>query len=256
MNLVIDEGNTFIKVAVFQHQRKMSFHNFSKNTFQEEITRLICIDKVKDCVVSSVVKDAEKRFSFLKEKIENVVFVNAQTPMPFINKYATPNTLGVDRLALMAGAVSLYPNQNVLVIDAGTCITFDIMTSAGEYLGGAIAPGVAMRLRAMHEFTSKLPLIHEQEFDIENFIGNSTENCMLSGVYHNVICEIEGVIAQYERQFENLITILTGGSHLFLVNNIKNRIFASPFFLLEGLNAILQWQKRNKLHLKNVSSSI
>ncbi|GIJ94776.1 type III pantothenate kinase [Capnocytophaga stomatis] len=246
MNLVVDEGNTAVKVAVFQNQEKIFFQVFSKNNFQEEILQVIDFDKIKSCIVASVVEKVEERFFFLKEKIKSVLFVNSQTPMPFINKYATPNTLGIDRLALMAGAVSLHPNQNVLVIDAGTCITFDIMTAEGEYLGGAIAPGIAMRLKAMHEFTSKLPLIPEQEFDIENFIGNSTESCMLSGVYHNVVREIEGVIAQYEEKFESLTTILTGGNHLYLVKNIKNCIFASSFFLLEGLNAILEWQKRDR----------
>ncbi|GET46100.1 type III pantothenate kinase [Capnocytophaga felis] len=247
MNLVIDEGNTAVKVAVFQNQEKIFFQVFSKNNFQKEILQVVDFDEVDFCIVASVVKSVEERFSFLKEKIKSVLFVNSQTPMPFINKYATPNTLGIDRLALMGGAVSLYPNQNVLVIDAGTCITFDIMTAKGEYLGGAIAPGIAMRLKAMHEFTSKLPLIPEQKnFNIENFIGNSTESCILSGVYHNVVREIEGVITQYEEKFKDLTTILTGGNHIYLVNNIKNCIFANSFFLLEGLNAILEWQKRDR----------
>lgn len=243
MNLIIDEGNSSIKVAMFENQKPISFHTFTKSNFQEEITQEINFSKITDCIVASVVENASERFSFLHKNIKSVLFVNAQTPMPFVNKYTTPNTLGIDRLALMAGAITLYPKQNVLVIDAGTCITFDLMTEKGEYLGGAIAPGIAMRFRAMHEFTSKLPLVEEQDFDIQNFVGNSTKMCMLSGVYNNIVCEIEGVIAKYEHLFENLTIILTGGNHLFLVNNIKNRIFANSFFLLEGLNAILEWQK-------------
>lgn len=245
MNLIIDEGNTSTKVAIFEGQKIIFFRTFARLNFQEEITQEVDFSKITSCVVASVVENASKRFSFLHKNIENVLFVNAQTPMPFVNKYATPHTLGIDRLALMAGAVMLYPKQNVLVIDAGTCITFDLMTEKGEYLGGAIAPGIAMRFKAMHEFTSKLPLIEEQDFSIENFVGNTTKTCMLSGVYNNVVCEIEGVMAKYEHQFENLTIILTGGNHLFLVNNIKNRIFANSFFLLEGLNAILEWQKRS-----------
>ena len=247
MNLVIDEGNTSTKVAVFENGIQIFFHNFPREIFQIEILQLIDNKNIKDCIIASVVKNAEERFLFLREKIENVILVSSETSMPFVNNYKTPSTLGIDRLALMAAAATQFPRQNVLVIDAGTCITFDIMTQKGEYLGGAIAPGIEMRFRAMHEFTSKLPLISQQDFDIKNFIGKSTHECMLSGVYHNVICEIEGVIAQYKTQFKNLTIILTGGSHIFLVKNIKNRIFANSFFLLEGLNAILEWQKTNKI---------
>lgn len=245
MNLIIDEGNSSIKVGVFRNQKLFFFHTFAKSDFQEEVAQKIDFSKITDCIIASVVENASERFSFLCKSIKNVLFVNTQTPMPFVNKYVTPHTLGIDRLALMAGAATLHPKENTLVIDAGTCITFDIMTEKGEYLGGAIAPGIAMRFKAMHEFTSKLPLIEEQDFDIDNFVGNSTKTCMLSGVYHNVVCEIEGIIAKYQRKFENLTIILTGGSHLFLVNNIKSRIFANSFFLLEGLNAILEWQKRS-----------
>ncbi|MDO4228389.1 MAG: type III pantothenate kinase [Capnocytophaga sp.] len=245
MNLIIDEGNTTIKVAVFENQKQIFFQIFTKSSFQEKILQEIDFDNITRGIVASVVENVQERFDFLTEKISQLVFVNSQTPMPFINKYATPSTLGIDRMALMAAAVSLYPNQNVLVIDAGTCITFDMITTQGEYLGGAIAPGIAMRFKAMHEFTSKLPLISEQDFDTDNFIGNSTQMCMLSGVYHNVVCEIEGVITKYRTKFENLTIILTGGNHLFLYNNIKNCIFANSFFLLEGLNAILEWQKRD-----------
>lgn len=240
MNLVIDQGNTAVKVAIFDGKKRVYHDVFSEDKFRSSFLQVVDNDKITRCIVASVVAGAETRFSFLTEKIANVLYLSARTPLPFIVKYATPDTLGVDRLALVAGAVTRFPNRNVLVISAGTCITFDFINEKGEYLGGAIAPGIQMRLRAMHEFTSKLPLIAEQDFDINNFIGDTTENCMLSGVYNNVICELEGVITQYERQFKNLTIILTGGNHLFLAKYIKNRIFASPFLLLEGLNAILE----------------
>ncbi|CEN54607.1 type III pantothenate kinase [Capnocytophaga canis] len=243
MNLIIDQGNTKIKVALFEKQTLIVNEVFSDVDYAEKISNIIDNHPIKKGIVASVVKDAESRYSFLNAKIQQLVFVNSETPMPFLNEYATPKTLGVDRLALMAAAVNQFPNQNVLVIDAGSCITFDMMTSDGVYVGGAIAPGIQMRLRAMHEFTSKLPLIEQQNFDISHFIGKSTRDCMLSGVYHNVVCEIEGVIARYEQQFKNLTIILTGGDHLYLVENIKNRIFAKSFFLLEGLNAILEQTK-------------
>ncbi|MDO5104605.1 type III pantothenate kinase [Capnocytophaga sp.] len=244
MNLIIDEGNSSVKVAVFEAQKPIFFRTFAKSDFQKGITREIDFSIITHGIIASVVENAPQRFSFLSEKVANLLFMDAQTPMPFVNNYATPHTLGIDRLALMAAAVTRYPQENVLVIDAGTCITFDVMTQKGIYLGGAIAPGIAMRLRAMHAFTSKLPLLDETDFNTTDFVGNSTKSCMLSGVYNNVVREIEGVITQYEQKFEHLRTILTGGNHLFLVENIKNRIFANSFFLLEGLNAILEWQKK------------
>ena len=124
-------------------------------------------------------------------------------------------------MALIAGAIRLFPNRNTVVISAGTCITFDVVTQRKEYLGGAIAPGIAMRLKAMHQFTSKLPLLEQQDFDNEQFIGNTTESCMLSGVYNNVVREIEGVIVQYEEKFANLAVILTGGNQKYLQERIK-----------------------------------
>ena len=170
--------------------------------------------------------------------------MSAQTPVPFINRYTTPHSLGIDRVALVAGAVSRFPQHNTLIIDAGTCLTFDFVNKKNEYLGGAIAPGIAMRLKAMHHFTSKLPLISEQDFDNQQFIGTNTQDCMLSGVYNNIVCEIDGVIAQYTQKYPDLTTILTGGNQIYLEKRIKNRIFAGSFVLLEGLNAILEYQKQ------------
>lgn len=243
MNLIIDEGNSFIKVAIYNGKEQRFFKSFEKDDFFENTTQITDFQYVTKCIISSVGNEAKERFSFLKNHIPYVCFLHQKSPMPFTNCYATPHTLGIDRMALMAGASLLFPKKNVLVIDAGTCITFDIMTENQEYLGGAIAPGIAMRLKAMHEFTAKLPLISEQNFDIENFIGNSTETCILSGVYHNISCEIEGVIGRYKEKFKNLTIILTGGSHIFLEKNIKNCTFANSFFLLESLNALLEFQK-------------
>lgn len=244
MNLVVDEGNTLIKIALFDEGKLLFHQSFEKGNIENNFLESVDFQNVKSCIVASVTADFKQRFSFLRKHLTDVLFLDQRTPMPFVNKYATPETIGIDRLALMAAAVFNYPERNVLVIDAGTCITFDIMTKERAYLGGAIAPGIAMRLKAMHQFTAKLPLIAEQEFDIHKFIGNSTESCILSGVYHNVVCEIDGVIERYKSKFENLTIILTGGSHLFLVRNIKNCIFANSFFLLEGLNAILEFRRK------------
>ncbi|GJH40258.1 type III pantothenate kinase [Capnocytophaga sp. HP1101] len=242
MNLIIDEGNTLVKVALFEKGVQTFFLSIAKEDFQESFFKKVPLEGVMHCLIASVVRGAEERFSFLEELLPKVLYFTTETPVPFVNKYATPHSLGIDRLALVAGAVTRFPKRNVLIIDAGTCITFDIVTDRGEYLGGAIAPGIAMRLKAMHQFTSKLPLVSKQDFDVEQFIGNTTESCMLSGVYHNVVCEIEGVIEKYEAKFPSLITILTGGNQKYLQERIKNQIFAGSYVLLEGLNAILEYQ--------------
>ena len=253
MNLIIDEGNTSIKVALFKKGIQTFFLSFAKEGFQESFLSNVPLNEVTHCIIASVVTGVKERFSFLEQLLPDVLYLTAETPVPFVNKYATPHSLGIDRLALVAGAVTRFPNRNVLIIDAGTCITFDIVTDRKEYLGGAIAPGIAMRLKAMHHFTSKLPLVSEQFFDTEQFIGNTTESCMLSGVYHNVVCEIEGVIKKYEAKFPSLITILTGGNQNYLQERIKNQIFAGSYVLLEGLNAILEYQtKEGEAHVTNI----
>ena len=245
-NLIIDEGNSFTKVAVYENGAQLWYERFERGSFEEGLRQAINCSEIGACIVASVVDGAEDRFFFLRREVGRVYFVSNAMPMPFTNRYATPETLGVDRLAVMAAAVRRFPKRNVLVIDAGTCITFDVMTSGGDYLGGAIAPGLAMRLRAMHEFTAKLPQVAEQDFDITHFIGDTTVGCMLSGVYHNVVCEIDGVVERYRERFGDLVVVLTGGNYFYLEKRIKSCNFASSFFLLEGLNVILEHQEQGE----------
>ena len=154
MNLIIDEGNTSIKVALFKKGIQTFFLSFAKEGFQESFLSKVPLNEVTHCIIASVVTGVKERFSFLEQLLPDVLYLTAETPVPFVNKYGTPHSLGIDRLALVAGAVTRFPNRNVLIIDAGTCITFDIVTDRKEYLGGAIAPGIAMRLKAMHHFTA------------------------------------------------------------------------------------------------------
>jgi type III pantothenate kinase len=167
--------------------------------------------------------------------------LNQELPQVFSNAYATPKTLGNDRIALVSAASKLYPSQNVLVIDVGTCITFDIINSENQYLGGAISPGLQMRYRALNTFTENLPLLEPQEE--VNLIGNTTMMSMHSGVIFGIISEIDGVISMYKSQYKDLTIILTGGDSVFLCKRLKNSIFANSNFLLEGLNYILEFNK-------------
>ncbi len=241
MNLVVDIGNTLVKMAVFQGdvliKKKTSLkQNFFKNL--EELDQ--SFPNIKDVLVSSVSKTPSKWLQKLQEDYKMYV-LDRELPQVFSNFYATPKTLGNDRIALVSAASKLYPSQNVLVIDAGTCITFDIKNSENEYLGGAISPGLQMRYKAMNTFTENLPLLEPEE-DVD-LVGNTTIKSMQSGVIFGITSEIDGVISMYSSQFKDLTIILTGGDSQFLCKRLKNSIFANSNFLLEGLNYILEFNK-------------
>ena len=241
MNLVIDIGNTLIKMAVFQGdklvKKKTSLRqDFFKNL--EELGR--SFPDIEDVLVSSVSKTPSKWLLKLQEDYKMLV-LDQDLPQVFQNSYATPKTLGHDRIALVSAASKLYPTQNVLVIDAGTCITFDLKNSENRYLGGAISPGLQMRFQALNTFTENLPLLEPEE-DVD-LIGDSTLKSMQSGVVFGITSEIDGVISAYQSQFKDLTIILTGGDSQFLCKRLKNSIFANSNFLLEGLNYILEFNK-------------
>jgi type III pantothenate kinase len=159
--------------------------------------------------------------------------------MPFINSYATPKTLGVDRIALVSASVDQFPDNNVLIIDAGTCITYDFITDENVYLGGAISPGIRLRYKALNNLTANLPLLETNQ--PKSIIGDSTEESIHSGVVNGVIKEIDGLIEYYKENHQDLTVILTGGDANFLSNQLKNSIFANSNFLLEGLNFLLDY---------------
>jgi type III pantothenate kinase len=236
MNLVIDIGNSQIKVAVFQQTIlifKDQFHS------DEIISRVLSITEqydIKQSIISHVTNLDQAVISELK-KLVNLIELNYKTKLPFSNKYLTPKTLGVDRLALVAGAQGQFPNKNVLVIDAGSCITFDFLNQDAEYYGGDISPGIEMRYKAVNQYTANLPLLNRTEILPEQ--GDSTQNAIHRGILNGVIQEIEGVISQYKTKYQKLTVVLTGGDTIFLAKNLKSSIFAIPNFLLEGLNSIL-----------------
>ena len=176
------------------------------------------------------------------QKIPFFIVLDSSTKVPFKNLYSSPTTLGIDRIALAAAAVSLYPQKNTLIIDAGTCITYDFVNLKSEYLGGAISPGIDIRYQSLHHYTSKLPKLIKSE--AHNLIGTSTSEAIHSGVINGVIHEIEGVIRQYELDFHDLTIVLTGGDTKFLFKQLKNSIFANQNFLLHGLNKILTFNNQ------------
>ncbi|MGB8704620.1 MAG: type III pantothenate kinase [Gillisia sp.] len=241
MNLVIDLGNTLIKIAVFQENTLLVKKVFLKSEFLKNLEELaLKYTEIKDVLLSSVIKVPVKGLHFLQENY-TVRVLDREMPQLFKNRYASPNTLGHDRIALVSAAAKEYPTKNVLIIDSGTCITYDFKSADNEYLGGAISPGIQMRYKAMHTFTQNLPLL-EPEGEVQ-LIATTTKNCIHSGVVNGITAEIEGIISQYKDRFPDLTIILTGGDAQFLCKRLKNSIFANSNFLLKGLNYILEFNK-------------
>ena len=243
MVLVVDVGNTRIKGAVFEDSMLLEIFVFTKSELQKNIESILKKFKnVSDLVVSSV-GDVEKPAFLAFENLLNVYFISNKDPFPFQNKYATPQTLGIDRIVLAAGATLQFPNQNRLVIDAGTCVTYDFIDEKNNYLGGAIAPGLRLRYEALHNFTAKLPLLSLE--NPKNFIGTSTSDSIHSGVVNGLVYEIDGFIEEYKSRYLNFIIILTGGDTDFLAKRLKNTIFANSNFLLESLNQTFQYNQND-----------
>lgn len=241
MNLIIDAGNSLIKISVFNGNSELFHEQFELFQFVSKIKAVF--DKfpnINHAIISSVGALDKKDIAVIG-LFCNLHQLSHVTKTPFKNSYATPETLGVDRIALATAAFYNNPKGNTLVIDAGTCITYDMVNDYGEYLGGAISLGVKMRYRALHEQTAKLPLLEPEE--ILDFIGNSTNSSIHSGVINGISAEINGVIDQYQVRFKDLTVILTGGDAQFLSKRTKNTIFANPKFLLEGLNYLLEYNK-------------
>jgi len=241
VNLVIDQGNSINKIAVFEKEN-IVFTSEVINNLQKELNILInkfTIDKV---IFSTVLDRSEKIESFLKERIPYQVFLSEKTLLPINVIYRTPETLGKDRLAGVIGANYLHSERDILVIDAGTALTFDFINKEGNYYGGNISPGLTMRLRALNHYTAKLPLILA-DGEIPS-IGFSTETAIRSGVISGIIYEIDGYIDYFKNKYENLFVFLTGGDTFFLAEKLKNSIFADTKLLIKGLNRILNYNAK------------
>ncbi len=195
--------------------------------------------KVQRAIVASVVNNYKKLVNQLTEKSNLLEFTSA-TPVPLKNVYKSMHTLGSDRLAAAVSASQQFPNEDTLAIDAGTCIKYDFTNSQGEYLGGGISPGIDMRFKALNNFTDRLPLVSRNE-DFDQLIGTNSHESILSGVQTSVVAEVEGIIAMYKEKYHNVKVILTGGDTAFFENRLKKPIFAAPFLILKGLNAILEY---------------
>ncbi len=237
MNLTIDIGNSRTKLGVFDGETLIERPVLKKPKINE-IQQIIDIHGVERVILSTVALQPHELGNFLREKLFYLE-LETKTPLPIRNEYKTPETLGKDRIAAAVGAWHIFPNQNLVVIDAGTCITIDFVHHSGVFMGGTITPGISLRYKAMHHFTSRLPLVKRQRLD--EFIGYSTETCMRVGAQMGATLEIEGFISRYEKEFGEIRVIITGGDADYFVNELKSEIFARPNLVLTGLNEILKY---------------
>ena len=238
MNLCIDQGNTRTKIGVFDQDILIEFAAYEEFG-ENEISLLFNKFTINASILSSVRQDNKQIIDYLKAISNVFIELSHNTSIPIENTYETPDTLGRDRLAAVVGAAFLKQGSDILVIDAGTAITYDFIDSNAVYHGGNIAPGLNMRLRAMHDFTQKLPLV-EPVIDTP-FLGKNTQSALVSGALNGIVYEIEGYINHLKIKYPQLLVFLTGGSNFYFISKLKNAIFAERNLVLIGLNRILQY---------------
>ncbi|HEY0047506.1 MAG TPA: type III pantothenate kinase [Flavobacterium sp.] len=241
MLLAIDIGNTRIKAAVFEKTSLLKHFAFDAADAEKGFRSILdSYPNISDVIQSSVTNGDV--LSLIPEHIK-IHEIDRSWKFPFVNDYETPHTLGLDRMVLTAGAVLQYPQVNRLIIDAGTCITYDFVDSDAVYSGGAISPGIGLRYSSLHNYTARLPLLSRAA--PTDIIGSSTADSIHSGVVNGVAFEIDGFISRYAENYANFIIILTGGDTVFLADRLKNTIFANSNFLLESLNHLFQYKIKN-----------
>jgi type III pantothenate kinase len=241
MNLVIDIGNTRAKAALFQGN-SILHQGVIELTDPSSVFLFLGDNQPGRLLISSVLKELPAFLEDLKKEIPSVEFTSS-TPVPIGNNYRSAGTLGSDRLAAGVGAWKRYPGEPLLVVDAGTCIKYNYVSAEGVYTGGGISPGIAMRFKAMHAFTGRLPEA-EPDYDFDILTGTTTRDSLLSGVMNGVVEEVDGMINRYNTQYKGLKTVLTGGNYHFFEKRLKNCIFAHPNIILEGLHEILEYNVR------------
>ena len=232
MNLILDIGNTRTKLALFERGSIEKIYHFGSGNPRQLEQFLKEVKGVDKGIVSNVNQPMEfKDLSF------PILELSRELNFPFGLQYSTPQTLGLDRIALVSAAQHLYKGEDCLIIDAGTCVTYDFLSKEGIYRGGGISPGIRLRLRSLKDYTARLPLIEIEE---DQLIGDSTKASILSGTVGGFKREVEATILEYQNRYPSLVTIITGGDAKLFDNLLKNSIFASPDFLLIGLNHILE----------------
>jgi type III pantothenate kinase len=233
MNLVIDNGNSSAKVGIFDDRLLADKYSFNS---RQDLQNFLKNFSGESLIISSVNEDAQV-ISDWASGVRRKFVLLPTLPLPITVEYSSKETLGVDRIAAVCGAYAEHKGSDCLVIDAGTCITYEFLTKKGVYKGGAISPGLRMRFKAMNAFTARLPLVEPDE--AAELTGDSTIRCMQSGVFFGIVDEMNGMIRRYSEKYPEIKIILCGGDTPFFENKLKASIFASPELVLGGLNSIL-----------------
>ena len=251
MNLCIDQGNSRTKVALMSDEGKMINHFIYKAFSSTDVERLFDLYPVSDSIISSVINIEPAIVNTLNRRSQHFVLFDHMTPVPIRNGYDTPQTLGQDRLAAAVGAKSLCPDENLLIIDAGSAITYDFVSADGEYLGGNIAPGLKMRFTMLQRMTKKLPLVEVDENELIPLFGKNTRDAIAAGVIRGVAYEVKGYMRTLGEKVPHFQTYLTGGNAPYIMNNVrssrtqKRELHFEKHLVLIGLNEILLYSKMN-----------
>ena len=238
MNLIIEQGNSATKVAVYDQDNIVFMSNY-KDFKEADISQLFNQYPLINGIFSTVIEHNKALITCLENQLTRFFFFDEKLRLPIEVSYQTPETLGRDRIAVAVGANFLQPQKDVLVIDAGTAITFEVVEAPGIYLGGNISPGVIARFHALNRHTKRLPLVEERE--IVPLLGTSTETAILSGVVRGIVFEMDGYINELQNKYSGLYVFLTGGHTFYFEKRLKNAIFADKKLALIGLNRILEY---------------
>ena len=221
MNLCIDQGNSRTKVALMTDEGKMINHFIYKTFSSAEVERIFDLYPITDSIISSVINIEPAIVNTLNRRSQHFVLFDHMTPVPIRNGYDTPETLGQDRLAAAVGAKSLCPDENLLIIDAGSAITYDFVSAEGEYIGGNIAPGLKMRFTMLQRMTKKLPLVEVDESELIPLFGKNTRDAIAAGVIRGVAYEVKGYMRTLSEKVTHFQTYLTGGNAPYIINNVR-----------------------------------
>lgn len=243
MNLCIDQGNSRTKIALFKEDGRIVKSYIYKQFHSVDVEHLCQLYPVTDSIISSVSTIEPAVVNTLIRRTKHFILFDHQTPIPLKNLYDTPQTLGQDRLAAAVGANSLCPNENLLIVDAGSAITYDFVSEQNEYMGGNIAPGIKMRLTVLKQMTKRLPLVEVDENQLIPLFGRNTADAITAGVLRGIMFEVKGYMRTLEERVEHYRTFLTGGNANFIYTNIKKDAQFEKHLVLIGLNKILEYNK-------------
>jgi type III pantothenate kinase len=239
MNLVLDLGNSYGKIAVCEGSNVIESAVYDRISSREISYFNTRYGGIRGVIVSSVVNDSREMIDYLGSLFDTCIELNHNTPIPIVNRYRTPETLGYDRIAAAVGAYTIYPGKTVLVIDAGTAITYDVVTSEGEYLGGNISPGMEIRFKSLNKYTNRLPHL-ERPVESPPLVGSSTREAIQAGIVNGILFEMDGFISAISQDHPKLQVVLTGGDAKYFEGKLKSSIFVHLNLNLIGLNRILE----------------